>query len=430
VGFVVIDETEFSSLGQSSGWPKLHSDALHGLAGDVVRVLEPHTEADPAGLLVTFLSGFGSIIGPGPHAIADAAIHPARLWPALVGRTSRSRKGTTWANIRRLLVQVDPVWASERVVGGLASGEGLIAAAGGTQEKDDFTPSDSRLFVYEPEFARVLRVCARESSTLSSVLRDAWDRGDLRVMTRKDPLVACGAHISVTTHITQEELDRLLTDVDVANGFGNRFLFIAVKRSKRLPDGGSPDQAELSSLAERVSRAVARATRVDRVRRSPEADVLWRQIYNELDDDEPGLAGALTARAEAQMLRLSVCYALLDGSDTIDVQHLLSAQAVWRYAEDSVRYLFGGVTGDRVEDRLLQAIAEAGPNGLDGTGQRDVFSRHITRERLDRARKSLESKGLIVTITERTGGRPRIVSRIALEAFQATKDPQDGTYVA
>jgi hypothetical protein len=47
-------------------WPKLDPAALHGLAGDAVRLLEPHTEADPAGLLVCLLAAFGNAVGPGP----------------------------------------------------------------------------------------------------------------------------------------------------------------------------------------------------------------------------------------------------------------------------------------------------------------------------------------------------------------------------
>src|SRR5262245_49789867 len=43
-------------------WPKLAEDALHGLAGEVVVVLEPHTEADRAALLLQFLTGFGNAV--------------------------------------------------------------------------------------------------------------------------------------------------------------------------------------------------------------------------------------------------------------------------------------------------------------------------------------------------------------------------------
>ena len=106
----------------SSQWPTLDPAALHGIAGQVVETLGPHTEADPAALLLTFLAAVGNILGSGPHAIADAASHPARLNVVLVGQTSRARKGTAWAQIRNLLAQVDPSWTTGCVLPGIASG--------------------------------------------------------------------------------------------------------------------------------------------------------------------------------------------------------------------------------------------------------------------------------------------------------------------
>ncbi len=32
-------------------WPAMDQEAYHGLAGDVVRTIEPHTEADPVAIL-------------------------------------------------------------------------------------------------------------------------------------------------------------------------------------------------------------------------------------------------------------------------------------------------------------------------------------------------------------------------------------------
>ena len=41
-------------------WPAPFNEAaFHGLAGDVIRRIEPHTESDPAALLVQFLIAFG-----------------------------------------------------------------------------------------------------------------------------------------------------------------------------------------------------------------------------------------------------------------------------------------------------------------------------------------------------------------------------------
>jgi len=41
-------------------WPDpLRADAFHGVAGELVRLLEPHTEADPAAMLLQFLIAWG-----------------------------------------------------------------------------------------------------------------------------------------------------------------------------------------------------------------------------------------------------------------------------------------------------------------------------------------------------------------------------------
>ncbi len=406
------------------GWPVLHRDAFYGLPGEVVATLDPHTEADPAAVLVSFLVAFGAAVNAGPHAVADGAEHPARLFGVLVGATSRGRKGTAWANVRRIVAIADPGFTADRILGGLASGEGLVAVVGdGVTDKDGNlvgAVADKRVLVVEPEFGRVLKVCARDSSTLSALLRDSWDRGDLRVMTRKDPLRASGAHICMLAHITADELRRGLLESDAANGYGNRHLFIASRRSKRLPAGGNLDDQQVHVLGMKVRKALEDARRVGILRRSPEAEALWSAIYLSIDDEVDGMVGALTARAEAQMLRLSVIYALTDGSRVIDVQHLRAAQAVWAYSEATIAYVYGDSVGDDVADRLLAALRNAGPEGLDRQAQRDVFARNVPAPRIAQAREVLERKDLVITRSEPSahGGRPRTVT-YAVNALHA-----------
>lgn len=143
--------TGASAAGQE--WPTLGQVAFHGLAGRVVRTLDPHTEADPAGLLICFLAAFGNIVGAGPHASADASKHPARLNVLLVGKTAKARKGTAWANIVRPMALADPGWAMECMVSGLSSGEGLIAEVRDPGEDQLAGVPDKRRLVVEAEFA-------------------------------------------------------------------------------------------------------------------------------------------------------------------------------------------------------------------------------------------------------------------------------------
>jgi hypothetical protein len=392
---------EGSKSGDSRRWPTLDDCALYGLAGDIVHTLGPHSEADPAALLIDFLVGFGNAVGDGPHARVGATSHPARLFGCVVGETARSRKGQSHADVEAILAKADPDWAKKARVTGLASGEGLIAKLHGNPER--------RARVYEPEFARVLAVADRKGSILSQVLREAWDSGWLEVLTRKQPLRVTGAHVSVIAHITLEELRQRLTSTDIANGFANRFLFTCARRSKMLPEGGWLDTSDAARLASQVQKALTTARGSGELHRSRKAAALWRDIYCSLPTPG-GLLGAVTARSEPQLLRLSVEYALLDQSHQIQQRHVKAAYAAWQYCFDSAQYIFGSSSGDPIAERLLLALREVYPKGLDFTQQSAVFDRHMSREHLASARASLERQRLVETRSESTRGRSRTVT--------------------
>lgn len=172
-------------------------------------------------------------------------------------------------------------------------------------------------------------------------------------------------------------------------------------------------KGNLSSFVRTLRTRLTDARKVNLLSRSEAAEELWKQIYAESADHDPGgLFGAATARAEAQILRLSVAYALTDASSTIEITHLAAASALWLYCQASAEQLFGDRTGDDVEDRLLAAIKAAGVGGLAATEQYAVFGRHISASRLDQARVSLEDMDLIYTEEIPTDGRPRLVSHV------------------
>jgi hypothetical protein len=403
-------------------WPApLAEEALHGLAGDAVRVLEPVSEADPAALLFQLLVGFGNVIGPGPHFVVEADRHAANEYVVLVGRTSKARKGSSWGRVRQLLAAADPGWANERVQGGLVSGEGAVwsirdpiikrervrESSPARYEEVEADPGvqDKRLLALEAEFASVLVVGQRQGSTVSTVLRQAWDSGSLRTMAKNNPARATGAHVSLIGHVTADELRRYLSTTEIASGFANRILLVCVDRSKALPEGGEPDPAALADVQARLAAAVAFARQTGRVCRDEEARELWREVYAELSEGRPGLTGALLARAEAHTMRLAMVYALLDGSVVIGARHLLAAQAAWQYVEQSVRHVFGDTLGDPVADELLRLLRSC-PGGLTRTEIRDYFQRHASAERLGRALGLLLQHRLARREEQQTGGRP------------------------
>jgi hypothetical protein len=327
--------------------PRLAPEALYGLPGRIVSTFEPYTEADEAGTLGHLLAGIGNLIGPEAHARVLDDKHPARLSLVVVGRTAKARKGIAWSPVRAILTRVDPGWARERITTGLSSGEGLIAKV-----RDD-GEQDRRLLVVESEFAVPLKRMQREANTLSAILRDAWDHGNLATLVKNNPLRATGAHVSVIGHITEEELRRYLTETERANGFANRFIFLYVDRSKLLPDGASVPEEVLAPLIQELRDAVTFSRQPREVRRDDEAREVWREVYPALSEGEPGLVGALTSRAEAQVLRMSLLYALLDKSTTIRVPHLRASPRERHRGDDSRGATHPG--GDD-SDRHLRAI--------------------------------------------------------------------------
>lgn len=169
-------------------WPVLAPDTYHGLIGEVVRTIEPHTESDPAALLIQFLVAAGNAIGRGPFYRIEGDLHFTKLNVVVVGATSDGRKGTSLSRVLQVMELADTDWAEYRVQSGLASGEGLIhhvrdpvfKLKDGQMEEIDRGVPDKRLLVDAQEFASVLAVMAKPGNTLSPVIRDAWGHGSFR----------------------------------------------------------------------------------------------------------------------------------------------------------------------------------------------------------------------------------------------------------
>jgi hypothetical protein len=79
-----------------------------------IRTIAPHTEADPAAILLQFLAAFGNMVGPGPHCVVESTRHNLNLFVILVGDSSKARKGTSWRHICRLFSEVDDPWVAHR----------------------------------------------------------------------------------------------------------------------------------------------------------------------------------------------------------------------------------------------------------------------------------------------------------------------------
>jgi len=179
-----------------------------------------------------------------------------------------------------------------------------------------------------------------------------------------------------------------------------------VKRSKELPFGGDWHKMEKRSLVERLRLAYEFGKNAGEINWGESARAAWQEVYGPLSEGKPGLFGAVVGRAEAQVVRLAALYAVMDKSSLIEYEHLLAALALWSYAEESARYIFGDATGDPMADQIAEALRAAGQEGLTRTETRDLFKRHKSADRIDRALTLLLKTGRARRTSEDTGGRP------------------------
>ena len=113
-------------------------------------------------------------------------------------------------------------------------------------------------------------------------------------------------------------------------------------------------------------------------------------------------------------MRLALIYALLDRSPLIRCVHLNAALAVWAYAYNSAKSIFGLKTGDPVADKILETLQKQ-DQGLTVTNLHRLFSNNLKGNRLAEALRNLEKEGLArphVIHLEEGGGELRWFAKV------------------
>jgi hypothetical protein len=395
----------------SPQWPEpMKSEAYHGLTGEVVQLIEPYTEADPAALLIHFLVLFGNLVGRSGRFMIGAAAQYTNLFAAIIGPTSGGRKGTAYTEVINVLSHVDRDWSRDRQLKGLASPEALIYyvrddklnAEGDVAEEG---VSDKRILVTEPEFSRLLNLCKQPLSKMSPLIRDSYDTGNLaNLRTGGNQVTATGAHVSIIAHITPEELKRDLSSTEMLNGFANRFLWVCSRRPKLISNLKPVPEDQIEDLARRIAGAAKYARGAQKRTRTKEALELWEHVYlNQLNTEHPGLFGAATARASTQVIRLALIYALLDREKVIKRVHLQAALAVWQYCHDSAQFLFGDALGDPAADDLLKELRGRPQGRMTRNDVYLYFHKHKSNEAIGGILEVLRANGRIRITEEKEG---------------------------
>ena len=385
--------------------PELRAEALTGLPGDVVAWACKDSEADPAAVLGTFLTEFGSALGSSPavEGFGGVARQPGRLFSVIIGDAGLGRKGTAADQVDLLMEAADTDWFTGCRESGVQSAEKLIDLVA------DSPDGDPRLLMQEYEFSRLVTAMAR-SSALSSQMRNAWDGKPLRATRRsRKSTVANHAHISLLGFITPAEFARLRRWVRNAGGLESRCLYWMSHQAKVVSPWNLPGLPE--ALVTRVQDALESSRLYCLERADPitielcalrgvlpgtafpvteEVQTRWDGIRHQLPKVDRSL-GSVFDRAETHIVRIALLYALADRASCIQMTHVNAALAVWEYCARSAETLFSipvGALPPKVDPKrraqLLQALHDAYPKWTPRTELLSgVFARNVRAKVLD-----------------------------------------------
>jgi hypothetical protein len=386
------------------GFPKpLGGAALSGVTGEFVAAALPFTEASAEALAYQFLTAMGNCMGTTLYANFGADRHYPALFSLVVGNTA-SGKGQSLTSVRSLMKLVDPEWEAKHWRSSAASGEGLVRLA-------SENTGDGRLFLSLPEMSTLLNSMNREGSNLSGYLRLAYDRSPLENQKSKGGIVARDYLLSAVGHITPAELTETLGNVDFYNGAVNRFLWVAVRKSKTLPRmSQTPDFA---GLAQKL-RGLLELPPAGSVYFSPGAERIWDDWVFSLPEME-GKLEAACERSKPNALRTALIYAALDNcrlmNRNVEIRddHVRAAIEIVTRSRQSVAWFLSQpikIDARAGYEDIVKARTAANQNGgqLTGTQVAVLFSNKSSEQRaeiLSRAGFKLR-KGVV----GEKGGRP------------------------
>ena len=420
-------------------FPVLSEKALHGIAGRFVALASKNSEADPAAILFTFLTRAGVEFGNKKMPLGDGFQFP-RLYTAIVGKTAKARKGTSAKPVIRCfdgLVNRSQQTADNTNAdhdlsgilyqtassspGPLSSGEGIVYAVRDKTETFDKATNeyqitdpgvaDKRLFILDEEMAGALSSMARKGNTLSTILRTLWDSGSAKPLIKNNPISCTDAHAGIVTHTTIDELREKLESAEYSNGFANRFLWVCARRQGTIPFPEPMPEPELNQIRDELISAFRHGN--GSLYLSESSRALWAEIYPDLSKSFPGILGNVTTRAEAQTLRLSMVYALLDCSSTVEPAHIEAGLAAWQFCFDSAKYIFdAGINPDA--EKILKALKQKPVSAKEI--YIDVFQKHKKSKEIGKILHELIEAGRVIEWSEKTAGRDKKMYELSVKS--------------
>lgn len=423
-GVYNVDEL-LAANGSAAKYPTMAKEAFIGPLAEATRLFDAY-EANPACIMLGLLTSFGNMVGGRPYNADMGKKQRARLYSLIVGATAKARKSSTGDLVEQILEVVDKDYVEQRVMGGFGSGQVLIATLKmlypeiDEQKQGDINITlrqDPRLLIREDEGVRIFKTVNSEGSIHSAVLRSAYDGAKIenRTLKRSAEIIPKDQHfISILAFMTHEELVSSMANVEMLNGFGNRFLYCWSVRTKLVPRLKPVTNEQIAPIAEILRDRIKKASVLDEIPfASEEVALLWDSLYAELENDEPaGMLAKMLNRASSHLMRLALIYALADGESRIHERHLRAAKAAWDYCRATAVLVFSkhqnvDPTGNNALDKLVaKVLNEVTTNpGLkkNDLKQNTSVVNRTNKHLFDRAIELLLSEGKLEIKYNRTG---------------------------
>lgn len=418
------DEPGLLGPAESGEFPEPPSRAaFRGLLGEAVEALAEGTDASEVGILAGLLAFCGALVPASSYFHRTQTTSP---YLALVGESSIGRKGTAMFRAKdalSLALGADVV--NRARFDGLASGESLVNSL---SEKQRSSYDQTAGVVMEEEYATHMAAASRESSSLDSRMRQAFDGDDLYHRKVSGTITVQAPYwLPALIAITPAELRTKLPSGALTSGSGNRWLWLPVVRRKvtvtSTPPELPPDVRESIQEAHRTATkqpmALAHAPGVSEAL-SEYDEYLWSESV--------GIAADMTRRFSIIAFRIAMIHAAVERERVVSLEHVSRAVALTEYARSGMGWVFGETLGNRDATLLLRQLRDS------GSLTAAAISRHMIRDPLRRqdAIDELVRVGLArVTKATTTGGRPRttlesVVGRGAFRTFSPliTTEPE------
>lgn len=397
---VTCSEEENAGEQENSVFPE---DAWTGLFGRWRDIVAPCTEASLESLWGAFLIAAGLIIGRNAWRESPQPIYP-NFYLLLIGQTSDSRKSTVMWLACELLRHVGEdfkdltgVVSSEAIYDALADHEGTKA------------------LIYADEFRSLLSVAKRKGTQdilpRLNTLYHCPERASIDRVKDSTPIV--NPFLSLVTATPLAYVEDIITDLEIAGGFLNRFLIIAGKEQEAKAIVKSPSVAAWESIASGLRKI--RDRKPGHLDFSPEAEKLWIAFYTEWKKERrnwhPKKAD-LSARTFVHILKIAVVYAVLAGENRITEKSLAVAISIGGWLQANTLALFADNRIDRFakcERTIIDLLKQAKNFRFWRRDLQQAMSkRGFNGEMFSRAIKTLEANDLVrCDIAATPAGRTR-----------------------